>query len=264
MRISLAEVRSKGQDHPHLQADPTYARWVMRKLSPIMTFAVVRWTPLSADAVTGLAVASGLGAAGLALVWSPAAFLGAALLLQLAYLWDTVDGEVARVRGTSGKRGSYLDLIGHVVQNQALYASGAAALILVTDSAGWALAISLIGLGLAAPFGEQARAQVLGTSVGRLGVHGSSEPSQPRPSWSRLGALGYWAYRRLAFLWAYPASMNLFCIALLADAAQMFADPGGGPLVLPAYTAVFLLTLAVKQVANAIRILLHERWPVVT
>jgi phosphatidylglycerophosphate synthase len=259
MRISLAEVRSKGQDHPHLQADPTYSRLVMRRLSPAVTWAIVRGTPFSADAVTGLAIASGLAAAALVLAATPPAYIAAALLLQLAYLFDTVDGEVARVRGTAGKRGTYLDLIGHVLQNRALYAAGSVELLRATATAPWALVAVMAGLALASPFGEQARAQTLGASVNLPSAHGAARV-EARPAGGSLAAQLYWAYRRVAFLWAYPASMNLFCIALGIDAALLAVGAERAPTALPALTAAFLVTLAVKQLANAIKLLDRRHW----
>jgi phosphatidylglycerophosphate synthase len=257
---SRSQVRALAQNHPHLQNDPTYARLVMRRVSPPITYAIVRWTGLSADAITGLAIISGVGAAGLLLLPRAPAYVGAAALLQLAYLFDTVDGEVARVRGTASRRGTYLDLIGHIFQNQALYAAASVVLLRAADWAPWAVAISFAGLALASPFGEYARAQVIGSSAELPSAHSSSKGARGRPSTRPLG-LAYWAYRRVAFLWEYPASMNLFCIALLADSIRMVLLQGV-PLLLPTFTALFLGTLAIKQSANALRILASDQWGV--
>jgi len=259
MPLSRSEVQGRAQDDPHLLADPTYARLVMRRVSPPVTYAIVRWTSLSADAITGLAILCGLAAALVILVATAPAFLLAALLLQLSYLFDTVDGEVARVRGTAGKRGTYLDLIGHILQNRGLYAASSVVLLRLVDHAWWALAIAFAGLALASSFGEQARAQVVGSTAGLAAAHGAASAGA-RPPIRRPGALLYWSYRRVAFVWAYPASMNLFCLALLADAARLWYDPSSEPLVLPAFTAVFLATLALKQLTNAVRLLDRSLW----
>ena len=259
MRISRREARALAQDHPHLEADPTYARLVMRRVSPPVTYAIVRWTSLSADSVTGLAIGSGFIAAALVVTGHPIAFVAAAILLQLSYLFDTVDGEVARVRGTAGRRGTYLDLVGHVLQNRALYAACAYILLEATDYPGWALAISFAGLAFASAFGEQARAQVVGSSAGLPSAHGARVAGR-RPS-SRQPAAGlYSVYQRLAFVWAYPASMNLFSVALITDAATMSVGLSAAPVVLPAFTAAFLATLAIKQLVNALRLLDRRLW----
>ncbi len=258
-RLTLAEARRLGQDHPHLAADPTYSRLVMRRLSPWLTWAIVRGTSLSADAVTLLAIGSGVAAAGLVLVPSPWTYVAATLLLQLAYLFDTSDGEVARVRGTSGKRGTYLDLIGHFLQNRALYGTSGYVLMVGTGFAPWAVLLAMLGVAFASPFGEQSRMHVLGVrpSVAEA-THGRIAVAALRPGASVAARL-YWRYRRIAFLWNYPASMNLFCLALLADAALMTSG-AADPLVLPAIAGLFAGTLAIKQMSNAVRLLGAQDW----
>jgi phosphatidylglycerophosphate synthase len=256
--LSREQVRSLAQDNPHLRADPTYATLVMRKVSPTVTWALVRFTPLSADMVTSLAIFCGIAAGLVVVAASPSADLLAALLLQLAYLFDVVDGEVARARGTAGKRGTYLDLIGHVLQNRALYAGTAVVVMQATAFAGWAIATGLAGLALSGPFGEQSRAQVLGAWRGLTSPHAGTSAG-PRPRVSSLGTFLYWSYRRIAFLWEYPASMNLFCLALIADAALELSTGQGGR-VFPWFGALFLGTLAVKQMVNALRQLDRHIW----
>lgn len=258
MRLSVPEVRRRGQGDAHLALDPTYSRLVMRRISPWLTWLLVNATPLSADAVTALAIVSGIAAAALVLVPGVGTYLLAVLLLQLAYLLDTADGEVARVRGTAGKRGAYLDLIGHFLQNRALYGAAGYVLIVEADYAPWAIAVALLGVGLASPFGEQARLQVLRGASGDAGPH-ARVTAPPLSSVRSPAGLPFWLYRRVAFLWNYPASMNLFCLALLADAARFAADAEATPLLLPAFGAVFSITLALKQIANALRLLLDRR-----
>lgn len=254
--LSLERVRQIGQGSSHLDADPTYARLFVRRVSPAVTYAVVRFTPLSADAVTMLAIICGVvGGLLTALGWI-ATNLFAVVLLQSAYLFDVADGEVARVRGTAGRRGQYLDLIGHVIQNRALYGGATFSLILVSDFAWWAVVIALLGVGFASAFGEQARAQVLGTGVTLSGPHGSGA-SREDPHARRTP---YGTYRRVRFLWNYPASMNLFCIALLVDVVRLLADPAAAPFILPAFAGVFALTLAAKQIVNAARLLRPALW----
>ena len=236
----------------------------MRRVSPYLTWVTVRYTPLGADAVTAGAILCGLVGAGLIVLQSAAAFVLAALLLQTSYLMDTFDGEVARVRGTASPRGTYLDLIGHVLQNRALFAASGAVLAQAAGYRWWALAIALLGCGLAAPFGHQSRAAVgarLATahSEGTEVVHGGRPVAQWPTGRSVLSKL-WWLYRRLTFLWAYPASMNLYCIALLVDTAR-FLSGQERAVALPAFAAVFLATLALKQTAHALSLLRRELWP---
>lgn len=257
-RLSFWQTRQIGQGHAHLDADPTYARAVVRRISPAATYAIVRYTSLSADSVTAFAIASGITGGLLTAFGTVATNVAAVVLLQLAYLLDVVDGEVARVRGTAGRRGTYLDLIGHVLQNRALYGGATYSLILVTDFSWWAVVIALLGAAFSSAFGEQARSQVTGRSVHSSphGDRGTASDAAPRSIVGR----SYWLYRRLSFIWNYPASMNLFCLALVADVLRFTLDPSAGPLVLPWFAAAFALTLGAKQLGNAYRLLAPSLW----
>ena len=255
--LTVARVRERGQGSAHLDADPTYARTAIRHISPFITFAIVRYTRLSADAITALAIASGVAGGILTAFPSMTALLAAVILLQLAYLFDVADGEVARVRGTSSKRGTYLDLIGHFIQNRALYGGSTFAFIVLMGYAWWAIVIALLGVGFASAFGELARMQVLGGASSS--PHGTSDGPIGAIPHSTAGRL-HWYYRRIAFLWNYPASMNLFCIALLADTALIALGQSSRPVLLPWVGACFAVTLTLKQLMNAIRLLASPRW----
>lgn len=254
--LSVDEVRTVGQGHVHLNADPTYARIFMRRVSPLVTFAVVRYTPLSADAITMFAIIFGV-AGGILTAWpSLAGNIVAIVLLQLAYLFDVVDGEVARVRATAGRRGTYLDLIGHFLQNRALYGGATFALIRITDAAWWAIVLGLLAVGFATSFGEQARIQVLGRATG--GSHGTDN-EMPRVRRTPIGDL-YGLYQRVAFLWNYPASMNLFCLALAADCVRFGTTSGVDAFFVPWFAGVFAATLSLKQLVNAVRLASMAEW----
>jgi phosphatidylglycerophosphate synthase len=258
--LTVSEARRRGQTSAHLDADPTYAKLFVRRVSPLVSWAVVRFTSLSADAVTTLAIVSGVGGALLLLPGTPAGNLAAVALLQLAYLFDVADGEVARIRGTASLRGTYLDLIGHVLQNRVLYGVVGFLLIRASDSAWWAVLIALAGVAFAAPFGAQARMQVTGSRSGASEVaHARVEVEGRSPGRSILG-LAWWLYRRLAFLWNYPAAMNAFCLFVLVDTARMVLGASRDQASLVSFGAVFLATLATKQLLNAVRLLRRDLW----
>ncbi|MEO8273797.1 MAG: CDP-alcohol phosphatidyltransferase family protein [Chloroflexota bacterium] len=254
--LTRAEARLRGRA---TAPQGTWALLATRHISPWVSWATVRFTSLSADAVTVLSIVSGLGAAALVLLANPVAYTFAVLLLQLAYVFDCADGEVARMRGTAGRRGQYLDLIGHVIQNRALYAASSVVLLRFADGAPWALAIAFAGVALASPYGEQSKAQVLGNTIGLPGEHGGG-PRGALPAGNSPGARAYRLYRRVAFLWEYPAAMNSFCAAILLDIGWMVMVPAAGSVVLPLFTAGFLGTLALKQTVNAIRLLDRRIW----
>jgi len=227
-------------------------------VSPWVTYAVVRFSSLSADAITVMSISAGIGGGLLTAFPSLTTNLVAIALLQLAYLLDVVDGEVARARGTSGKRGTYLDLVGHFLQNRALYAGSTFALIVVTGYAWWSIAVALVGIAFASAFGEQARNQVLGRTDS-ASPHGGRSDHGSAPATSVGGRL-YAAYRRAAFLWNYPASMNLFCIALAADTTRFALEATADGFILPWFAGTFAVTLALKQLINAARQLSPAVW----
>lgn len=91
-----------------------YARYFIRPISILFTWVFVR-TPISANQVTVLqeilgvlgAILIGLGNLKLSLI--------GVLFLQLGYVLDCSDGEVARWKNQQSVKGVYLDLIGHVI-----------------------------------------------------------------------------------------------------------------------------------------------------
>jgi phosphatidylglycerophosphate synthase len=254
--LTLAEARARGQGSAHLDADPTFARVIVRKISPRLSWAIARHTGLAADHVTFASIASGIIGGLLVGAGSLPLDLLAVVLLQLAYLLDVADGEVARIRRSAGRRGTYLDLLGHVLQNRALYAGATISLLAVTDRAPWAIAVGFVTLAFAMPFGHYARMQVLGTPAENP-EHGGRVTAGPATP-GLAGAIRR-AYRRLSFLWNYPASMNLFCVALLVDSAR-FAAGAGTALAIPVLIALFGPSLAAKQVAHAVLLLRRRDW----
>jgi phosphatidylglycerophosphate synthase len=121
-RPTLAELRAVAQPESTMSrrnAEHWLARLLLRKLSLPITRELLR-TPVSANQLTGLmivvgllaAVAAGLGG----LWWAVVAFVG----VQVYFLLDLCDGEVARWRRTTSVTGVYLDRVGHYVVEAAL------------------------------------------------------------------------------------------------------------------------------------------------
>ena len=114
-RISVAEIRRIGQPDSitgRRTAEHWSASLYLRKWSPYVTWALLP-TGISANGVTILMMVVGwTAAAALLIPGIPGAFL-AAFLAQFQMLVDASDGEVARVRGTTGPTGIFLDKIGH-------------------------------------------------------------------------------------------------------------------------------------------------------
>jgi phosphatidylserine synthase len=121
-RPSLAELRAVAQPESTMSrrnAEHWLARLLLRKVSLPVTRELLR-TPVSANQLTGLMIVVGLLAAGAAalpgLAWALVAFV----LVQLYFLLDLCDGEVARWRRSTSITGVYLDRVGHYLVEAAL------------------------------------------------------------------------------------------------------------------------------------------------
>jgi len=112
---TVAQIREVCQP-PAVRGRRNSEHWVadvyLRDISPYLTRIMLR-TPITANGVTWLMVATGVSAAvALLIPGLPGAIL-AALLGQLQMLWDCCDGEVARWRQTTSPKGVFIDRVGH-------------------------------------------------------------------------------------------------------------------------------------------------------
>jgi phosphatidylglycerophosphate synthase len=121
-RPTLAELRVVAQPESTMSrrnAEHWLARLLLRRISLRITRELLR-TPVSANQLTGLMIVVGLAAAvaaGLAgLAWAVVAFVG----VQVYFMLDLCDGEVARWRDTKSVTGVYLDRVGHYLVEAAL------------------------------------------------------------------------------------------------------------------------------------------------
>lgn len=107
-RLCGGEGRAPGE---RLTVRIAYARLV-RRLSIRITWLLLH-TPLRANQVTVAGIVIGLLGAALA-AWNDAwAMLAGVVALQLSFVMDFSDGEMARYQGSSDAGGAYLDWIGH-------------------------------------------------------------------------------------------------------------------------------------------------------
>ena len=96
-----------------IETEP-YAKYMIRPISVYFTWLIVR-TPLSANNVTFLQII--VGSCGAVFLAFPGGYLPlyGVILIQISYILDCVDGEVARWKKIESKGGEYLDLICHTV-----------------------------------------------------------------------------------------------------------------------------------------------------
>ncbi len=225
LRMSLEQLEARCQKPDHRRVGTWMARRVARPAALRVTWLVAPWG-VTANMATLTAWAVGLGAAGCLATGSAVAWLAAAILLQLWYLLDHVDGQLARLRGTASLDGVQLDYLMHHTLN-----------LLVPLGAGWGLCQRtaqtcwvLVGVAwgtasLLTTLHHDARykafVQRLKCVRGRLEVAGGAlrpEPAPPRPR----GALRLlaWAARKSCEM---HVVMNLFT---LIAAIEVLADPG--------------------------------------
>lgn len=102
--------------------DGFYSTFVVRPLSRRLTGSALR-LGLSPNTVTLLSLAAGLLAALLVASGSYAAFVAAAVLVQVSLVVDCVDGEIARYTRKFSAFGAWLDATGDRVKEYGIYAA---------------------------------------------------------------------------------------------------------------------------------------------
>lgn len=101
---------------------PAYMRWVNRRLGRYSAAAAYRlgWTP---NVVTALSAVISFAGLALIAVAPPSVWVGllAATLLALGFALDSADGQLARLTGTGGPAGEWLDHVVDAVRGPALH-----------------------------------------------------------------------------------------------------------------------------------------------
>jgi phosphatidylserine synthase len=115
-RLTLAELEVRCQKPDFRTSGNWMARRISRPLALRMTWVIAPWR-ISANTVTSLALLLALAAAACFAWGRPAGWLAGAALLQLWYLLDHVDGQVARLHGASSLDGIQFDYLMHHLVN---------------------------------------------------------------------------------------------------------------------------------------------------
>jgi phosphatidylglycerophosphate synthase len=267
--VSLSDVRTLARKRP--EQEFFINRLYGAHLSPFLTVVCLR-LGLSPDQVTIVGGAAGM--IGAALLFLPLGIwtLVGVVLLQLGYVLDFSDGQVARMTGRSSSAGSYLDWLTHfyvpVLAALAIAASLAAAtgwfLYLVAGSlaalelAGFAFAGKehvLIAmqradpvLGAGAPFHaallDDARpVDVLAAPAG---------PAQPLKGGGISGRAHAPSIRSvIGELLIYPGAVHLLTLAVVVDLALLPTQPfGARALVLVGWAALLAVHVPLAVTRN--------------
>jgi phosphatidylglycerophosphate synthase len=254
-----------------------YARLV-RKLSIRLTWVLLRLN-FNASQATLLAIGCGMVGAFLLIATNVWALIAALLLLQLSFVLDYSDGEIARFEGSSGASGAYLDWIGHY------YIPGATVLALAwgavqSGCGNWLLlpAVAILFSILRVPY--SARDHVL------LGVYRDRTVMRQDPTFVRAvlarqggdpdridpvdpGEGVREGYRGEGLLWrrftnlgqmlVFPGFVNLVCLAvvfdLLLSGGYPSVDASTGRAVLITGLGLVHLLHQLRAAAQSVRVL---------
>ncbi len=202
---------------------PAYTRWVNRRLARGIAASAAS-LGLTPNAIT--MISAGLSAVGLAVMivvgptwWSA---VTTAVLLAAGYVFDSADGQVARLTGASGPAGEWLDHVVDAIRTPAIHLTVAVAVVLHQPELIWlaivALAFTVMSVG---QFMSQILAeQLVRNSGGEAPETGGSRKSillLPTDTGTLCWSFALWAVPPV-FAVVYAA---LFLINLVHSAASM-------------------------------------------
>lgn len=249
--MSLDEVRRLARKRP--EQEFVLNRLYGAHISPFFTVASIK-LGLSPDLVT--IVGGAFGALGVALLFVPIGWwsLVAVACLQIGYILDFSDGQVARLTGRTSVAGSYLDWLTHFYVPVAMAFAAAASVAWATDNILFIIAGTLAALELAA-FVFSCKEHVLiamqrndpGIASGpgfRAALNDDAHPADvaaapggvTRPAGISGRAHAPSLRSTIGELLIYPGSVHLMTVAVAVDvgfAAAGFAAPvvGRGALL---------------------------------
>jgi phosphatidylglycerophosphate synthase len=214
--LSLRERRVIAQP-PEYSPSPTDG--VYRFFSIFLSVPLARLGATPNAITVGWAVVGMLGVACLLAETWTVRVLGA-LLLELSYLLDFVDGEVARLSDRRSRRGGFLDLLGHGVIKTSLPLGAGAAATALTGASSFLLAgaVGAIAVGV----GDALRFYAAATS-GDLAAGDLSHDVAPRPPRERRITAGRVVVTLFELSFESPGLFGLTLLVALADAWAAFA-----------------------------------------
>jgi phosphatidylglycerophosphate synthase len=253
-RPTLDEVKSEGQPRwvvERVNDEHLFGRLYMRKLSPRATWLLARmgW---SANAATLAFVVCGVAAGVVIAFGGLATAIIAAVLVQLALLFDCSDGELARLRKQTSAGGIYLDRVGHYLCEAAmLIGLGLRAQGQLTTS-GKYVSAGLAAAVLACLVKAETDNVVIARAVQGLPAAHADEALQPR----RAGLAQLRRVASLLKLHRIIQEIELSVLVLLAAIADQIR---GGLLATRVLLVACLVVAALMVVAHLVTIMASRR-----
>ncbi len=253
-RLPLGELERRCQKPDHRRLGNWMARRVSRPAALRVTWLVAPWG-VTANMATLAAWFCGLAAAvafGLGSAWS---WLAGAALMQLWYLLDHVDGQLARLRGTASLDGVQLDYLMHHTVNLLVPIGLGWGLFVRSGHQGWAAAGLALGVALLLQtlhhdarykaFSKRLK-RVRGQLLVRGGGGATPRPQPPVPR--QLGKLAAWTARKACEIHVITNTVSLLAVGQLLAGDQRLL---GGQVYLALLTtlavAVTVWTIARDQ-----------------
>jgi len=244
----LKIITKKPHSNPELYVDRFYAR----RLSIYLTWLLLP-TPLTANQVTVLSMVLMLGGSALfGFVTMPMLLLGVGLM-QMGYLLDCCDGEIARARGTTSLRGIYLDTLAHAFTIPAMFFAAGTGLALrnnTPETLAFGAIAAIAGTYPATRAKDvvrQTQHRDLPTAAPPNGDTCIAEQANTRnPKRIYLNTIG-----RLTL---FPNSMFVLHLAVLVHLSLWLIQPGNTLVHGPLYftIAFYALVMSFEQVAAAV------------
>ncbi len=211
---SIAELRKKVAKSSKSHYAPRHDM-VVRRISIYLTWLLLH-TPISANGVTLLQILIGVAGGVLLMSADYAVNFAGILLLQLGYVLDCSDGEVARYRNQSSVRGVFLDLIGHEVVIPLMYMG------LAIGEFQRSGRLEVIILGFAAGlfslrFDISAMFQTVNMLFAKADNPSYSFENLHKQTPSRTTQLATGKPSLIRVLFRYPESMNIITVILIID-----------------------------------------------
>lgn len=127
------------------QGVPAYTRWVNRRGARVVAAVgfASGWTPNTVTAMSAVLSVAGMI---LLLVSPPAVWLGlpVAVLLAAGYLFDSADGQLARLSGRLSKTGEWIDHVVDAFRSPAIHLATAVAVMIHRPDDWWVAVVAVV------------------------------------------------------------------------------------------------------------------------
>lgn len=200
------------------QGVPAYTRWINRRGARVVAAAAyaLGWT---ANTVTAISATLSLIGMIIIVIAPPTWWAGllAAVFFATGYLFDSADGQLARVSGTQSATGEWIDHVVDAFRSPAIHVATAIAIVLHRPDFDW---LALVAVGYSVVTSGQFLSQILAEALVRKAGRAQSRGGDLR-SWILLptdpGVL-CWMFVLWGSAWLFAVGYTLLAVISLAHA----------------------------------------------